>query len=943
VGNRLSVLFKSLAVLAVITIAPGIKATTNQTITTLSLAPNQGGFSVGSTVVMLVSVSPVPSGGATPTGSVDLLDGATVVASKTLIVGQAVFSINTLSGGIHSLTARYNGDSSNSSSISGPLGLTINKVLSSVCADAVALTDAPTVSGQLNVGLPVTISCTVASSSGIGPVPTGTVTFKDTFNTVVSTIGTVSLDGTGTANLVISTLKGGVHFIQATYNGDNSYSPSAASQVLVFNMEGAPATVTASATTNPAVYGQGLAYVGTVNAGAAGNVDFFDGSTQVNFLPIVLVNSQAQFGPQPSTLTVGTHTIKVRYNGDINFQSAVSDGYDLVVNKASTNVSIRTSQTNGLAIVATITVVSPGSGTPTGSVDFMNGTTKLGSAVIDGSSHTAIATYVPTSAISGGVTAVYNGDDNFTGNTSSSITVGSSASGITLTSNLNPSTLGQSVTFTAVVSDTAGNGTPTGKVDFYDGTQLLGSGTLSKGQATYNTKSLTGGAHAIVAKYSGDILYQPSQVSMGQFVSGRATILTLTATPPSPVYGQTVTLTATIGPPDSSIASPTGSVTFQDAGSTLGTGSLSGGSANLSVNLSVGTHNITASYIGDSVWGGGQGTLTRIISQSPTTTTLMPSLNQAGQAVLTATVGATAPGSGMPTGSVQFVDSASNVAVATAKLAAGQAAVIVDGATATKAIVAIYGGDTNFSGSSSASQFQVVSSAANVTSSFAPDEATSAYNVQGLTGDTPGTVFPLSTSLGGASVKVTDGTGIARLAQLYGVFLSTGQLNFVIPSETVLGPAQISIILPGGATVSTIVNITRTSPAIFAANQNGQGVAVGQFLHVHSDNTRTVENIANYDASKQAYVPNPVNLGPASDRIFVQLYGTGIRHRPSDDSVSATVNGVTVPIQTAANGVYPGLDQMNVELPHSLAGAGTVNLVVSVDGKTTNTVTLGIQ
>jgi len=73
---------------------------------------------------------------------------------------------------------------------------------------------------------------------------------------------------------------------------------------------------------------------------------------------------------------------------------------------------------------------------------------------------------------------------------------------ITLDSSTNPAPISTSITFTAMVSSSVS--TPTGTVDFYDGTTLLGSGTLASGIATFATSTLTSGAHSITAVYAGD-------------------------------------------------------------------------------------------------------------------------------------------------------------------------------------------------------------------------------------------------------------------------------------------------------------------------------------------------------------------------------------------------------------------------------------------------------
>jgi uncharacterized protein (TIGR03437 family) len=93
-------------------------------------------------------------------------------------------------------------------------------------------------------------------------------------------------------------------------------------------------------------------------------------------------------------------------------------------------------------------------------------------------------------------------------------------------------------------------------------------------------------------------------------------------------------------------------------------------------------------------------------------------------------------------------------------------------------------------------------------------------------------------------------------------------------------------------------------------------------------------------ATKQ-YDDAPINLGPAGEQVYLVLYGTGIRHA---GAVAASVNGVSLPVAYfGAQSQYPGLDQLNLQVPASLAGAGLVDLVVTVDGQPANTVTFDIE
>ena len=166
-----------------------------------------------------------------------------------------------------------------------------------------------------------------------------------------------------------------------------------------------------------------------------------------------------------------------------------------------------------------------------------------------------------------------------------------------LVSSLNPSSSGQSVTFTATVS--SASGTPTGTVTFNDGATALGTVALSAGQAQLPISTLSVGTHSITATYNGSSTYS-SSMSVALMQTVNATIVTTTTTlasSPNPsVSGQSVTFTAMVAP-----STATGTVTFYDNGTSIGQAALSGGTAKLSISsLSVGTHPITASYGGDS-------------------------------------------------------------------------------------------------------------------------------------------------------------------------------------------------------------------------------------------------------------------------------------------------------------------------------------------------------
>jgi hypothetical protein len=169
-----------------------------------------------------------------------------------------------------------------------------------------------------------------------------------------------------------------------------------------------------------------------------------------------------------------------------------------------------------------------------------------------------------------------------------------------LTSAPNPSVFGQSVTFTATVTPAAA-GTPTGTVTFKESATTLGTGTLSNGTASFSTAALNVGGHTITSVYGGDANFAVS-TSPGfvQTVNQGADATAVTANPNPSTSGQSVTFTATVTPTAPAAGVPGGTVTFKDGPTTLGAGTLSGGTTSFSTAaLSVGQHPVTAVYQGD--------------------------------------------------------------------------------------------------------------------------------------------------------------------------------------------------------------------------------------------------------------------------------------------------------------------------------------------------------
>ena len=306
-------------------------------------------------------------------------------------------------------------------------------------------------------------------------------------------------------------------------------------------------------------------------------------------------------------------------------------GNPQVVNKAGTSLGL-TSATNpsvfgqSVTFTATIAAAPPGAGTPTGTINFLDGGNPIA-----GCQNVAIAAAQAqclTSALTVGnhtITAAYSGDGNFntsTGNmTGNPQVVNKANTSIGLVSNLNPAVFGQPVTFTATVAVTApGAGSPTGTINFLDGgNPIVGcqNVTLQTLQAQCQPGSISVGNHTITAVYSGDGSFNTSNGSMTgnpQVMNKANTSMGLTSSQNPAPLGTNITFTATISVTAPGAGNPTGTIQFLDGGNPI-TGCIAvavaaGQAQCMTTALTVGNHTITAAYSGDGSFNTSNGLLT---------------------------------------------------------------------------------------------------------------------------------------------------------------------------------------------------------------------------------------------------------------------------------------------------------------------------------------------
>jgi Big-like domain-containing protein len=518
------------------------------------------------------------------------------------------------------------------------------------------------------------------------------------------------------------------------------------------------------------------------------------------------------------------------------------------------------------------------------------GTHILYAFATDGEDATSTITGLGNSPLTGSI-AAYTFTDLATGSPTSTA----------VTSSLNPSNAGQSVTFTATVNSLSG--TPTGSVTFFDGPSAIGTNPLSAGQATLTTSTLTAGTHSITARYSGDTTFAGStSTALTQTVIGQPTTTAVASSLNPSTAGQAVTFTATV----TAVGTPTGSVTFRDGTTTLGTGTLSAGQATFSTStLAVGSHSITAAYQGDATFDASTSSaLTQNVVGVPSSTSVTSSLNPAtaGQSVtFTATVTST---SGTPTGNVTFFDGAA--AIGSGTLSAGQATFSTASLIAgSHSITATYQGAGIFAGSTSTAITQTINPAASttaVTSSLNP--ATAGQSVTFTA-----TVTSAAAGTPTGTINFRDGANT-----LTTVLLNAGQATFST-SALAAGSHSISAIYSGDASSSSSISAALTQTISTAGLNFTIGAAPS------GSTSATVK--AGQQASFSLQLALSSTLPTDQMSVTVTCTGAPTKATCSAPAVPVTVTGaapatVTITVSTTANALTLPVPSSQPRIPLGL-------------------------
>ncbi len=555
----------------------------------------------------------------------------------------------------------------------------------------------PAAFGQ-TVTLNVTVKQDPNSTKG---TPTGTVSFTDTFQGTTNPLGTAqTLNSSGNASLQLTTLAVGTHVITASYSGDTYYSAAASNPLSQVVQEQVAVTITSSSPNDTSAYGSSVTFTATVSISGGiavtGSVSFYNGAT---YLGSGTLNGSGVATYTTSNLPVGSNSITASYT-DTNNVSETSSPLTQIVEQttATTLTSSVNPSIHGTPVTFTAVVVATGTMVPTGTVTFYEGAAQIGTGTLAAAGTTsAVATFQTSTLAAGGhsISASYGGDANDFSSTSAALlqTVNIATSTTALAASANPAIAGKALTLTATV--TTNGGTAAGTVNFYNGTTLLGTGTLNgTGVATFTTSTLAVGAYSITAGYQGDANDTAStSATLSLTVVQATTSVKLVSSSPSVVVTNSVTFTATVS---GNGGAPTGNVTFMDGTNTLGSVAVNGSgvAAYSTSSLTVGQHNITATYGGDA---NDAGSTSAVVAETVTAYTTQTELAASSTSLntdqeLTLLTTTTSTSGGAVTGTITYMSGTTTLGSATVG-ANGTATLSLNPNAGSYSITAHYSGD----------------------------------------------------------------------------------------------------------------------------------------------------------------------------------------------------------------------------------------------------------
>ena len=522
---------------------------TTTTITSDSPDPSLAGETVN------VSVT-VSSGSTTPSGTVDIT-GSTTDCSIILSGGSGNCNVTFNTGGVNTLTATYNGDATHGGSSDTETHAVEANTTTAITSDA----PDPSVDGQI-----VTVNFTVTVNSPGSGTLTGTVNVSDGMDSCSASVAA------GSCTLALNTL--GTRILTATYPGDTYFNGS--SDTENHKVKAHTTTTIVNDNPDPSLAGGSVNVSVAVSGGSttpSGTVDITGATTNCS------INLSGGSGNCNVTFnTVGAKTLTATYNGDATHGGSSDSEAHAVKDNTTTTITSDAPDPSldgqNVTVNFTVTVNSPGSGTPTGTVTVSDGVDSCSASVAAGSCTLALHT-VGTRIL----TASYPGDTYFKGSSDTEIHKVKIHTTTTIVhDNPDPSIINQAVTVNITVN--GGTTAPTGNVPI-TGADVNCVVTLSAGSGSCNVIFTKAGAKTLTATYSGDATHGGSSDTEDHTVKANTTTTIVADTPDPSAINQVVTVGATVtgGP-----STPTGTV------------SISGADVNCVITLSAGSGTCNANF-----------------------------------------------------------------------------------------------------------------------------------------------------------------------------------------------------------------------------------------------------------------------------------------------------------------------------------------------------------
>jgi uncharacterized protein (TIGR03437 family) len=194
---------------------------------------------------------------------------------------------------------------------------------------------------------------------------------------------------------------------------------------------------------------------------------------------------------------------------------------------------------------------------------------------------------------------------------------------------------------------------------------------------------------------------------------------------------------------------------------------------------------------------------------------------------------------------------------------------------------------------------------------------------------------PLPKVLGNVSIRITDSHGIARFAPLLHTGAGWAFISFVVPDECATGPAEVAVVRADGSVSKSKVLIADVAPGLFTFPPDGRSAAAAQVTQRMDG--KPGKSFPSWECGQGGCRAASIPLSPGVST-SVRLLGTGFRHAGERPDVRVSVGGMPAPVLSIGRSAEPGNDQLTIQLPDALEGAGETDLYFTVNGQLSNVV-----